>query len=471
MRPRKHDRNPRRDRAAPQQTILISNSYIASLEALSGRIKRRRRMPRAAPRGGPGAYAARPLKSLLCGLFLVALAPAESFAKPPDFADDPNAWNGLGRLTAIASALQLEVVAPEQLSLDGLSSRDGLLIVGPTRTLPRTGLSNFLRGGGRVAVADDFGPSERFLRAFGIRRGPLPSPADNSLSAPRLRGNPALRLATPAVQHTLSQSVPVVVTNHPSGLRHATLEPVLALGKEGPALVLTGAVGAGRLVAIGDPSVLINNMLAFPGNARFAENLLRYLTFGGGRLWVVSGGSRLESAADSRGPLPPLASVRKGLSRLSEAALPPPVLRLAGWVLAISMLMAALSALPRPTAYGSAMPLSAASPLAGVAGRIWFFRHRATNFLAPALTFKLELERRLTDALRLPVAVQDAELSAGLRRAGLSETEVATALDTLHALRDLSTADEPPPVSARRFASLVDDGAAILTRLEERSTR
>lgn len=466
MRSRKPGDRAQESPCGRDQKLVISNCYKASLEATAvprgswiGRADGRRNRS-ASP--SPGSR----IKSLLCGLLLASVPPAAAAAEASDYGPQTETWNGLGRLLQIASRLELEVATPPRLSVDGLSSRDGLLIIAPHSALPRTGLSNFLRGGGRVAVADDFGPSDRFLRAFGIRRSPHRA-AEGSL---RLRGNPALQLARPASAHALVEAVPVVVTNHPAGLKHATLDPVLSLGDPEPALVLTGAVGAGRLVTVADPSIFINNMLAFPGNARFAENLLRYLTHGGGRLWVIRGDAVLESAADA-GHLSPLDAFRRGLSRLSEATLPPPVLRLAAWALALSMLMAALSAMPRPTDYRSAMPLQARNPVAGVQGRIWFFRHRATNFLAPAIAFKLEFERRLTEALSLPLAAQDQELSAALIRAGLGGSEVTSAVDCLSALRELAAADQPAPVSGRRFASLVEAGAAILAQLEDRRPR
>lgn len=392
---------------------------------------------------------------------------AAADANAGDFDPAGQTWNGLSGLLAIASELRIDLAAPETLSLDGLSPRDAVLIVGPTQALPRTGLTDFLRAGGRVAVADDFGPSGRFLRTFGIRRG-TPNASDDER---RLRGNSALQLATPAKDSPLSAGVPVVVTNHPSSLDHHTLEPVFTLGADqGAALVLTGAVGAGRLVAAADPSILINNMLAFPGNARFANNLLRYLNHKGGRVWILAGDATLTSSKDA-GPLQPLTTLRKGLARLAEAELPPAALQMAAWVLAASMLMAAFSALPRRTDYGRAMPLRAQSPMSGVAGRMRFFTREARNFLAPSLTFKLELEHRLTRALALPVAARTDEVERAMRRMGVPEEEVQPAMHALTSLRTLAAADVPPRVGARRFADLVAAGTAILARLEGRRSR
>ncbi|MDH5491251.1 MAG: hypothetical protein OEY14_04805, partial [Myxococcales bacterium] len=149
---------------------------------------------------------------------------------------------------------------------------DSLLIVYPTRALPASGLSEFLGRGGRIALADDYGSGESLLRVYGITRRPgvRGDPAT-------LRSNPGLPVARAAIQHPLTEGVGTLVTNHPAILEHAELRPIFALEGDADGLLLTGAVGEGRLLALSDPSVLINNMLEFRGNRRFARNLLRYL--------------------------------------------------------------------------------------------------------------------------------------------------------------------------------------------------
>ncbi len=74
--------------------------------------------------------------------------------------------------------------------------------------------------------------------------------------------------------------------NHPTTVKHADLSSLLRIprvgGDQGPDVALAGQVGEGRLVAVGDPSIVINQMLRFPGNRAVAKNLLLYLLEGSG---------------------------------------------------------------------------------------------------------------------------------------------------------------------------------------------
>ena len=127
--------------------------------------------------------------------------------------------------------------------------------------------------GGRLAIADDFGE--------GVAARRLPHHAQRAGRTDdtrRLRGNRNVLIATPSVRHPLALDVLALVTNHPQVLHHDALEAIFSLSTtRASAVVLAGAVGQGRLVAIGDSSVLINNMLEFSGNRAFARNLVRYL--------------------------------------------------------------------------------------------------------------------------------------------------------------------------------------------------
>jgi hypothetical protein len=93
-----------------------------------------------------------------------------------------------------------------------------------------------------------------------------------------------------------------VVTNHATGLAHPGLSKLLVVhaahsaGSEEPdvMLALAGAVGQGRLIAVGDASIGINSMLRFPGNRALCSALVRYATeddawgVRGGKLYVVA---------------------------------------------------------------------------------------------------------------------------------------------------------------------------------------
>ncbi len=94
-----------------------------------------------------------------------------------------------------------------------------------------------------------------------------------------LRRNPQLALAEPASAHPVVSEVSRVVTNHPTGLSHPDLSPVLkirAMGEPDVVVAVAGAVGQGRLLAVGDPSIVMNSMLRYGGNKAFAKGLVRY---------------------------------------------------------------------------------------------------------------------------------------------------------------------------------------------------
>lgn len=389
-----------------------------------------------------------------------------AYAQPRDFAPEEQAWNGLSALLALARDAGVAIETPAEIDLDTLNAGDGLLILHPTGALPRAALTTFMRAGGRVAIADDFGTGDQLLRAFGMQRLPVTDVEPER----RLRGNRNLLLATPDSHHTLASDIPALVANHPTGLRHRTLEPVFAFGEGRPALVLSGAVGAGRLVAIGDPSVFINNMLSFTGNARFAANLIAYLVpEPDGRLFLVTQTTRLHSALDG-GPRAPLEALRKGLSRLNELSLPPAAIRISTWVLALALLLSVATTLPRRTDYARAMPLRQHEPVAGFEGRVRFFERHSANLFAPTLTFKVEFEQRLVQALGLPDAAGRVEVARALRRKGLDDTQVDACTGLLERLAELyATHDQgrtSPHVSPTRFRAMVDTGMGILAALD-----
>lgn len=206
-------------------------------------------------------------------------------------------WEGTSELVRLARAElgASRVVVTGQLDYTQLEAKDGVLLLFPEKSLDVDQLAKFMRAGGRVVLLDDFGRGDALLRHFKMGRVPLPrKPAEY------LRGNPQLALAEPASAHPVVADVNRVVTNHATGLSHDNLSPVLKVrGQDGePEVVVAvaGAVGQGRLLAVGDPSTVINSMLRYAGNKAFARGLVRYAVdhdvWGkrGGRLFVLSGG-------------------------------------------------------------------------------------------------------------------------------------------------------------------------------------
>src|SRR5688572_8793003 len=85
---------------------------------------------------------------------------------------DPRAgeWHGLSQLVTLAEEAGAIVELPDRLDVGTLHEGDALLIVYPTGDVPVAGLAGFLRAGGRLALADDFGRGNQLLDLYRITR-------------------------------------------------------------------------------------------------------------------------------------------------------------------------------------------------------------------------------------------------------------------------------------------------------------
>lgn len=400
--------------------------------------------------------------SLGAALLLLGPAASPGAAHAQDAADyDPtsDAWNGLSRLFSIATEANIPIEPVGRLDLGTLTVADGLLVVCPTTELPVEGITEMLRAGGRVVLADDYGTGDALLRAFRIDRHDA-----RPLGVPALRGNEALLVASRRASHPLSAGVESVVTNHPRALSHAALEPIFELA-EGDALVLAGAVGEGRLVVLSDPSVLIDNMLELGGNRRFAANLLRYLAGdGGGRVVVVLPEGELVGRFGEPGADRPLHALRALLERLANAELPPVALRGMALFFVLVLLVVAAGALPRRSPYASSALFVAPTFVGGLAGRVAWYGRGTVDLVDPLLTYKRELETELSARLRLPLGATVGDVTAALRARAVDRARIDDAralLVELARVADLAER-EHDPIGPARLRELVRRGDALL---------
>lgn len=239
-----------------------------------------------------------------CSTWLIGLSLATLAAHAQAAAFDYNdaSWQGTAELLTLARSrlgnARVRLVA--NLDYSVLTPRDGVLVLHPKRQLHGDSASNFMRKGGRMAVADDYGSADSFYESYAVNRQNAPiRPSE------MLRGNPNLAWAVPSdiaeapgVEHPLIAGVQRVLTNHPMVLVSNSLTPILQIRTESGqnyVLAYSALVGKrGRLLAVGDPSIFINLMLRYPGNRAFAGNLISYLvqddTWGprGGTLYLVS---------------------------------------------------------------------------------------------------------------------------------------------------------------------------------------
>ncbi|HJZ88709.1 MAG TPA: DUF4350 domain-containing protein [Polyangia bacterium] len=229
--------------------------------------------------------------------FVLLVCAASARAAEPDYRPDNEGWNGLSELFMLARVAGVRPEVHSTIDWGELGPDDGLAILYP-RSAPDLGrLRAFVARGGRVLLADDFGAAEPTFAGLGLSRGE-PPPGE------RFQDRPALPLAR-AENHVLTQGVQKVVANHATAFLRRVGQPVLSFSAD-TALCVELSVGRGRLVALSDPSVLINNMLELPGNRAFAFNLIGFLARSGGRLVVVTqefgqrGQPRSSAAVSSR---------------------------------------------------------------------------------------------------------------------------------------------------------------------------
>lgn len=372
--------------------------------------------------------------------------------EPADFDPESNAWNGASLFVAEARATGLRVTAPRTVSLDDLHAHDVVILLGPGRPLPEGDLVEFVRRGGQLVIADDFGTAGPLLGRFGIRRTEA-----GATAAPRVRGHDELLVGRPFYAHPLTEGISVVVTNRPALLEHPRLVPLLGLDEGGGALVLTGVVGEGRVVAISDPSLFVDEMMVLRGNRRLATNVLGFVTQAGARSIVIAAGdARFEGSYD--GPMDGTLRerIQSVLASLAEVRLPDHALRIAALTLAALVLV--LFATLRVRRDEPALP--------------WLLPgERPAKRSASAAESLVELvhvavERRLSlrpDASR-------SERDRAVRALGLSPSEERR---MLAALADLGSHASGPtdPSEARRLASVWNgwlDGRSARNRMKTR---
>ncbi len=355
-------------------------------------------------------------------MFFVVGAPKLLTAKGFEVSDP--SWEGTSQLYALAQQQlgkpRVQVLA--SLDYERLRKEDAVVVLHPEVELDYNELSAFLRAGGRMAVLDDRGEADHFLGRFQIQRVEAPrQPAE------RLRDNPDLAIAVPAVElvagqeqnrHPVVVGVDRVVTNHPTALVHPNLTQVLkipALGEPDATLAVTGIIAkSGRLFAMGDPSVVINEMLRYPGNRGFANGLIKYLVENdagasrGGKLYIVTNefGQRGHFGG-THGAFGELSSLSEAFAQLvtelDKNGMPGALallLAVAAAVGAVAWVMTYSSRL-----YRRSVPHYAAAPLAltfgGLAGRAAVLSAPSTD---PALLL-LELRAALSEALSVALGL------------------------------------------------------------------
>jgi len=459
-------------------------------------------------------WVGRPSRLRSAGLSVVLAASCWASPALAAFSPEDRSWEGCSELAALARAQlgEARVRVVSSIDYSVLDPRDAVIFLHPEVEIRFHALAAFLAAGGRAAVIDDYGQAAPLLQRFHIHRANAPASP-----ALRLQDNPNLPIALPAPseaserepnEHLTLRGVDQVVTNHPTALRLETgieLTRLLMLPARGQAdalLAVTGVIGdakacgltgapsgappaghCGRLLAMGDPSALMNLMLRYPGNKNFARGLVSYLveddTWGrrGGNLYVLSGGFRQSgSYGDASGwresVLEQQAALLDWLEEVRAHGLPEPVSIALAAVAAVAVcIWTALAGGQLYSAstpgYSRAVPTSAQG---GFAGRFAVLSATTTDRALVLMELKQTIEGSLRLRLNLPGA-STASLVDGVRQRQLLGPAAALQLERL--LRRLGAAElavlstRPLNVSDRALRALHQGSMDLLTEMKD----
>jgi hypothetical protein len=196
---------------------------------------------------------------------------------------ESRAWDGLSTMARLLQSSGCRAKNIDRIDWAALAVEDSLFVFYPGRELDGTLLSDQIRDGGRVLIADDFGHSDGALGVLGIAR----HAKLNTDGVELYNDNPQFPVARRQRATQLGLSTEALVSNHPAVLD--TPLPATFAFSPNQALVVEGQLGAGSFVAISDPSLLINNMLEEPHNFAFAKQLAAQMCAPGHNIWVLGG--------------------------------------------------------------------------------------------------------------------------------------------------------------------------------------
>lgn len=336
----------------------------------------------------------------------VANAAPAADAQDGDYRTDNTTWNGLSILASLAESSGLTVMPTNEIDWNDIAPTDVLVLLYPRARIEPTHVAGFLRTGGRLLLADDFGQADEALAELRVLSGPLLP------GATLYQENPGLPIAKAShPDHPLAQGVDALVFNHPSAFSVAPgPDRIFGFG-QGQDAVVAGTLGLGRFVVLSDPSVLINGMLAFDGNAAFAANLMTFLAprdllAGAGRLLVLTHDfqllgtprSTLDTTRGFASANQLLQDFGSFLSELNDYLAPQHALRWAEALIGVG-LMAALLVLPRRKRKEYDGTFARAQPASDVqdphALAAWYDENRMANYAPVAALLRDGFEARL----------------------------------------------------------------------------
>ncbi len=429
------------------------------------------------------------MKRLLLAVWICSLSAA---AYATDFDPHSAEWNGLGLLQKdIPQRADLQMQTISALDWAQVDEHDVLLVFAP-QVAPQgaalDSLTRFVDAGGRLIVADDFAQGAAWLAPFGVKL--VAEPARALQHYENVDGLPMVSIAPDAESEHFAQRwqsrgaklslgaflahelhAPIVL-NHPATLRLADGvgdRPVVAWGRfdePGAAWLVETDLGAGRVLALSDPSAWMNAMLErFHDNKQFAANVLRYYCVADRPCRVTL----LANAAAITGTFTPKhapqrAGLRAGLEQMSEALRQLAHLlagRLVGPALVLMvLLLLGLPILMRARS-GPAIVPPEATPLrqrtALMETVLAWLGNLNADYRKPARLLAAHLQRRLRQIGREPLTPEHGDPVAAMIRQGRVHPQAGPRLrSVLDGVQEAAHLDDSP-LSRARFGQLAAD--------------
>jgi len=213
--------------------------------------------------------------SLVLACFVLGGAAVAQAQLPHDYEWGSDEWNGLSAFQALALDRGVNLTHLEKLDYSALEPARPLVILYPTTPLNAEAIQEFVADGGRIFLADDFGSSDQLLSTLSEPIVRVVSPPE--AASTRLNGNPNLPvIRTPGRHPLLEGGVERLIANHPAGFQSA-LPAVAYFDDARLGFVYDLTIGDGKLVVVGDSSLLINLMIDMGDNGQFVGNALQML--------------------------------------------------------------------------------------------------------------------------------------------------------------------------------------------------
>jgi hypothetical protein len=420
---------------------------------------------------------------------LAGLIPARADADDlPDYDPHSSQWNGLSLFVGLAGGMGYACKETNALQWEELGDEDILILLYPLRRVDPEKLDAFIRAGGHAVVADDFGEAGDAISGLELIRAEVGAP-----DASRYHDGRAFApIARPlAPDHPIATQIKEVVTNYPAILtRVEGATPVIGFSA-GQAVVVAGERGTGRFVVVSDPSIFINLMQEFEGNAQLAANILRWLDRGARARNIVilrgdvgiHGQPRSYIDDANAGPVKrAVLDLNHWLDQRKQWRLTPVAMRIIAALLALTLVTLVVLAMPvrrHATADGSWLrllrPGRRDAPDALIAAA-----DRADDGLAPGLVVTACVLRdlaqgaigRAIDRADPIYSMTEAELVAAVSRArsATAGSQVARVYKRLRALPSRSQAAAPwgkGELARREFDRLYQDVAELCRTLGE----